>query len=58
MRNVYKILVGKPDGIRLLEGLGVLGDNIRMCPQEIDVILRTGLNWFRIGSSGGPLLTP
>jgi hypothetical protein len=54
MRNAYNILVGKPEGKRLLGRPGrKWGDNIGMDLREI----RRGLDCMclRIGTSGGPL---
>jgi hypothetical protein len=57
-RNVYRILAGK------LEGKRPLGksrcrwmDNIKMKLREMGWVVRTGLIWLRIGTSGGLVWT-
>jgi hypothetical protein len=56
MRNVYKILVDKPEGKRPHRKLGVDG---RMMLEWILGTERgkmwTGFIWLKIGNSGGPL---
>jgi len=55
-RGVYRILVGKPEGKRLLgRPRRRWVDNIRMDLQEWDVGIWTGLGWPRIGTGGGGL---
>jgi hypothetical protein len=55
-RGVYRVLVGKPEGKRPLGRLRRRWeDNIRMDLQEMDVGVRTGLSWLRIGTGGGHL---
>jgi hypothetical protein len=55
MRNVNKILVGKPEGKKPLERPRRRWmDNIRMDLKEIGWMW-TEFIWFRIGTSGGLL---
>jgi hypothetical protein len=55
-RNVYRLLVGKPEGRRPLGRPRCRWrDNIKMDLLEIGVVLWTGLIWLRIGT-GGELL--
>jgi hypothetical protein len=56
MRNVYKILIGKPEGKRPLRRPGRRWeDNIRTDLSELGGKVWTGCIWLRIGTSGGPL---
>jgi hypothetical protein len=56
MINVYKLLLGKPDGKRLLgRPRGGWEDNIGMHLTEINGKVWIGCIWIRIGTSGGPL---
>jgi hypothetical protein len=55
-RGVLRVLVGKPEGKRLLrtpERIWV--DNIKMNLQNVVCGVRTGLIWLRIGAGGGLL---
>jgi hypothetical protein len=55
-RNAYRILVGKPEGKRLLgRPRRRWVDNIKMDLREIgwDGMVWIGLIWLRIGTSGG-----
>jgi hypothetical protein len=55
-RNVYRLLVGKPEGKRLLgRPRRRWVDNIRMDLGEVGGVMWTGLVWLRIGT-GGELL--
>ena len=56
-RMVYRFLVGKPEGKRLLERPRRRWvDNIRMDLQEVGCEgMWTGLGWPRIGTGGGRL---
>jgi hypothetical protein len=56
--NIYRILVGKPDGKRPLgRPRSRWVDNIKMDLGEIRWNgVWTGSNWFRIGTSGGALV--
>jgi hypothetical protein len=55
MRNAYRILVGKPEGKRPLgRPRRRWVDNIQIDLGEIGWVW-TGLNWLRIGTSGGLL---
>jgi hypothetical protein len=57
-RNAYRILVGKPEGNRLLgRQRRRCVDNIKMDFREIewDGVDWIGLIWLRIGTSGGLL---
>jgi hypothetical protein len=48
-RNVYKLFVGKPEGMRPLgRPRRRWVDNIRMDLVEINGVMWTGLAWFRI----------
>ena len=51
-RNTDKIYVGKPEGKRPSEDLGVDWGNIKM-DLKSDVGLLTGLNWHKLRTSGG-----
>jgi hypothetical protein len=56
MRNAYKILVGNPEGTRLLGRPRCRWeDNIKMDHGEIRCVVWNGLIWLRIGTSGGSL---
>ena len=57
-RGVYRVLVGKPKGKRLLgRPRRRWEDNIRMDLQEVGLGYEdwTGLGWLRIGTGGGRL---
>jgi hypothetical protein len=55
-RGVYRVLVGRPQGMRPLGRLRHRWeDNIKMELREIGSMRRTGFGWLRIGSSGGLL---
>jgi hypothetical protein len=55
-RNVNRILVGKPEGKKLLgKPIRMWEDNIKMNLREIGWLIWTGLIWLRIGTSGGLL---
>jgi hypothetical protein len=52
-RNVYRLLVGKPEGKRPLgRPRRRFIDNIKMDLLEIGLMLWTGLVWLRIGTHG------
>jgi hypothetical protein len=51
-RNAHRILVRKPEGKRLLGRTRRRRADIILNPREV---LRTGLIWLRIGTSGGLL---
>jgi hypothetical protein len=52
-RNVYRLLVGKPEGKRPLgRPRRRWIDNIKMDFLEIGLSVWTGLVWFRIGTDG------
>jgi hypothetical protein len=53
MRNIYKILVGKPEGEQLGRPVLRLEDNIRMDLKETQGRAWTGFTWLRIGINGG-----
>jgi hypothetical protein len=56
MKNAYRILVGNPEGKRLLRRPDHRWeDNIRMDLREIGEKLWTEFIWLRIGTSGGLL---
>jgi hypothetical protein len=55
-RNASRILVGKPEGKRLLiKPRRRWEDNIKMDLREIGWLVWNGLIWLRIGTSGGLL---
>jgi len=55
-REVYRVLVGKPEGRRPLGRSRCRWvDNIRMDVQRWDVGIWTGLGWPRIETVGGRL---
>jgi hypothetical protein len=55
--NACRKLVGKSEGKRLLEDLDIVGMEIlKQILKKSDGVVRTGLIWFRIGTSGGGLL--
>jgi len=55
-RGVYRVLVGKPEGMRPLgRPRRRWVDNIRKDLQEMDVGIWTGLGWPRIETVGGRL---
>jgi hypothetical protein len=51
-RKTNKIFVGKPEGKRPSEDLGLDWGNIKI-DLKSDVRVLTGLNWQKIGTSGG-----
>jgi hypothetical protein len=52
-RGVYRVLVGKPEGKRLLgRPRRRWEDNVRMGLQEVGCGVWTGLGWLRIGTGG------
>jgi len=56
MRNVHRILVGKPEGKRLLgRPRRRWEDNIKINLQEVGWGKWTGLIWLRLETSGGCL---
>jgi hypothetical protein len=51
-RSAYKVLVGKPEGKRLLERPGYRWeDNIKMDVYKIELKEWTGLIWLRVGAT-------
>jgi hypothetical protein len=55
-RDIYRVLVGKPEGKRTLERLRRRWeDNIKMDLHEVDVGAWTGSIRFSIGTGGGHL---
>jgi hypothetical protein len=55
-RGVYRVLVGKPEGKRLLgKPRRRWEDNIKMDLQEVEGVVVTGWSWLRIGTDGGHL---
>jgi len=55
-RGVYRVLVGKPEGKRLLGRPKLTWeDNIKIDLQEVGIGTWTGSSWLRIGTSGGHL---
>jgi len=55
-RDVYRVLVGKPEGKNHVEDPGVDGRIIlRWIFRKWNVRVWTGLMWLRIGTSGGHL---
>ena len=56
-RGVYRVLVGKPEGKRLLGRPRLRWeDNIKMDIQGVGYGGWTGSSWLRIGTGGGQLL--
>jgi hypothetical protein len=52
-RGVYRVLVGKPEGMRPLgRHRRRKEDNIKMDLQEVGLVVWTGLIWLRIATSG------
>jgi hypothetical protein len=55
-RNVYRVLVGKPEGKRPLERPRLRWEDwIKMDLREIGWEVWSGFTWFRIGIVGGLL---
>jgi hypothetical protein len=55
-RGIYRLLVGKPEGMRPLgRPRRRREDNIKMDLQEVGSGGWTGLIWLRIGTGGGHL---
>jgi hypothetical protein len=55
-RGTYRVLVGKPEGKRLLGRLRCRWeDNIKTDLQEVGCGVWTGSSWLRIGTGGGHL---
>ena len=55
-RDVYRVLVGKPEGKRPLGRTKLRWeDNIKMDIQEVECEVWTGLRWLRIRTGGGHL---
>jgi len=55
-RGVYRVLVRKPEGKRLLGRTRCRWeDNIKVDSQEVGMGLWTGSSWLRIGTGGGHL---
>jgi hypothetical protein len=55
-RNVYRVLVGKPEGKRPLERpRRRWNDGIKMDLEEISWEVWSGFTWLRIGTVGGLL---
>jgi hypothetical protein len=53
---VYRVLVGKPEGKNRWGDTGVDGRIIlEWIFKKLDVGVRTGLGWLRIGTGGGRL---
>jgi hypothetical protein len=54
-REVYKVLVGKPEGKRPLGRPRRRWEDIRMYLRETDWGVWSGSIWFRLGTGGGLL---
>jgi hypothetical protein len=55
-RDVYRVLVGKPEGKRPLGEPDVDGSiTLRWIFRKWDVDVWTGLSWLKIGTGGGHL---
>ena len=53
---MYRVLVGKPEGKRELgRSRSRWEGNIKMDLQKLEVVVRTGWSWHRIGTGGGHL---
>jgi hypothetical protein len=52
MKNEYKILVGRPEGKRLLGRPGHRWECLKWISEEYGVWMWTGFIWLRIRSSG------
>jgi hypothetical protein len=52
MRNAYNILVGNPEGKRLFRRPRHRWEDIR---KDLTEVGREGVDWLRIGTSGGLL---
>jgi len=56
MRDVYRVLVGKPEGRRLLgRPRRRWEDNIKVYVHKVGFWVWTGSSWLRIGTGGGHL---
>jgi hypothetical protein len=56
-RDVYRFMVGKPEGKRpLRRPRRRWEDNIKTDLQEVRGVVGTGWSWLRIGTGGGHLL--
>jgi hypothetical protein len=54
-RNVYRVLVGKPEGKEPLERPRRRRDGIKMDPRVIGWGVWSVFNWLRMGTVGGLL---
>ena len=54
-RGMYRVLVGKPEGKRLLGRLTHRWEDIRMDLQEVGWGVWTALGWLKIETCGGQL---
>ena len=54
-REVYRVMVGKPEGKRPLRRPGVDGWTLGRISRRWDVGIWTGLGWPRIQTGGGRL---
>jgi hypothetical protein len=55
-RNTYRVLVGKPEGKKLLgRSRCKWYDNVKMYHREVGSDGMIGLMWLRMGTSGGLL---
>ena len=54
-RDMYRILVGKPEGKTPLGRPRHTWDNIKMGLQEVGCGVWTGSSWLRTGTGGGHL---
>ena len=54
-RGVYRVLMGKPEGNRLVGRPRCRREDIQMDLQEVGCGVWTGTSWLRIGTGGGHL---
>jgi hypothetical protein len=55
LKVLYRVLVGKPEGKGNLEDPDLDGKILKLISSKSEGMARTGLIWFRIGTSSGLL---